>query len=419
MRIGDAMMSEVYAGIDLGTNNIKIVVLEKIRNKFHVLASVSSPAKGIHNGQIIDIKTAVGTVREAVKKASDMLGFKITKVMAVIPPTGCIMDIVLGSIEVMDSSEITGEDVCNVLNDALIGQIKEEYELVTAIPIGFTVDDKENIKDPKGMKGKLLETKLVITTVPKEPLYRILEVLKLSGLETIDVAFTSTGDYYSVRTSRLQTEVGAIINIGELSTNVSVFNKGIQIKNALLPIGSKNVDKDISYIFKIKESDSRKLKETFAVSLQSYADSNDIYEIRFAGDEKKEISQVGVSKVVEARIREILNLAKNEIKNLTNREIRYIIVTGGLSELAGFQYIVDEIFGIQAKVCNINTMGIRHNKYSSVYGGIQYFDDKMALRGKTCSMMSNRDVQVMISPEEKTVNNDNIISKVFGHFFDN
>lgn len=413
------MMSDVYAGIELGTNNIKIVVLEKIRNKFHVLASVSSQANGIQHGQIVDIKQAVLSVREAVKKASDMLGFKLTKVMAVIPPTGCVMDIVLGSTQVMDSDEITGEDISNVLQDALIGQIKEEYELVTAIPIGFTVDDKENIKDPKGMRGKLLETKLVITTVPKEPLYRILEVLKLSGLETIDVAFTSTGDYYSVKSPRLQAEVGAIINIGELSTNVSVFNKGIQIKNSMLPVGSKNVDKDISYIFKIKESDSRKLKETFAVSLQAYADSNDVCEVSLGKEEIKEISQVGISKVVEARVREILNLAKNEIKNLTNREIRYIIVTGGLSELAGFQYIVEEILGLQAKVCNITTMGIRHNKYSSVFGGIQYFVDKMSLRGKPCSMMSDRDVQKMISPEEKTINNDNIISKVFGHFFDN
>lgn len=409
-------MGQVYTGIELGTDSIKIVVLEKLHNRFHVLASVHSPSDGISKGQVIDIKKCVSSVRSALKKIDDMLGIKIIKVIAVVPPSGCSFDIAVGSVEVSD--EVTGDDVNCVVKDALVGKIGEEEELVTAIPISFSVDEEENIKDPKGMHGDLLETKLVIATLPKEPLYRILEVLKLSGLETIDVAFTSTGDYYTVCNSRLQKEVGAIINIGEESTNVSIFNKGIQIKNAVIPIGSRNVDRDITYIFKIRGEDSRKLKEQFAVSMQAYADSNDMTVVPI-GDEKKEISQIGISKVVEARIEEILNLAKKEIKNLTNREIRYIIVTGGLSELAGFQYLVESVFGISAKVCNISTMGLRHNRYSSVVGAVQYFDDKMSLRGKDVSMISESDVQVLMSPDDKTINSDNIISKVFGHFFDN
>lgn len=409
-------MSQVYTGIELGTDSIKIVVLEKLHDKFHVLASVHSPSDGISKGQVLDIKKCVSSVRLALKKANDMLGIKIVKVIAVVPPNGCSFDIAVGSVEILD--RVTGEDVNRVVKDALVGKIREEEELVTAIPINFTVDGEENIKDPKDKNGSLLETKLVVSTLPKEPLYRILEVLRLSGLETIDVAFTSTGDYYTVRNNRLQNEVGAIINIGEDSTNVSVFNKGIQIKNAMIPIGSHNVDRDITYIFKIKEEDSRRLKEQFAVSMQVYADSNDTVTIPI-GEEKKEISQVGISKVVEARLEEILNLAKKEIKNLTNREIRYIIVTGGLSELAGFQYLVESCFGVSAKVCNISTMGLRHNRYSSVIGAVQYFDDKMSLRGKNVSMISESDVQVLMSPDDKTINNDNIISKVFGHFFDN
>lgn len=411
-------MSQVYTGIELGTDSIKVVVLEKLHNKFHVLASVHSPSDGISKGQVVDIKKCVSSVRVALKRVNDMLGIKIIKVIAVVPPTGCMLDIAVGSVDVMNSSGITGGDVSRVLKDSLVGKIPEDSELVTAIPINFTVDEEENIKDPKGMRGAILETRVVIATLPKEPLYRFLEVLKLSGLETLDIAFTSTGDYYAVRSSRLQKEVGAIINIGEEITNVSIFNKGIQIKNATIPIGSHNVDRDISYIFKIKEADSRRLKEQFAVSMQSYADSNDMVEVP-VGNDKKEISQVGISKVVEARLEEILNLAKKEIKNLTNREIRYIIVTGGLSELAGFQYIVESVFGLHAKVCNISTMGLRHNRYSSVIGAVQYFDDKMSLRGKDVSMISESDAQTLMSPEDKTINSDNIISKVFGHFFDN
>lgn len=412
-------MSNIYTGIELGTNSIKIVVCEKISEQYHVLASVSSASSGIKNGQVVDIKQAISSVKNALKQVNDMLGIKITKVVACVPPYGCNMDIVVGSCEVYDPEKITGEDVSNVLSDALRGQNFEENELITATPISFKVDEKENIKDPKGMRGDILETRVVVSTLPKEGLYRILEVLKLSGVETVDVAFTSTGDYYSIKSSKYDGVVGAIINIGETATNVSIFNKGIQIKHSIIPIGSNNVDKDISYVFKLSKDEARKLKETFAVSMSNYADTNDVVEVKTLEGERKEISQVGISKVVEARINEILKFSKNEIKNLTKREIRYIIITGGLSELAGFSYLIEEEFGSLAKVCNISTMGIRHNKYSSALGVIKYFDDKLTLRGKSYNMLNNEDIESLISTQQKLTNNDNIISKVFGHFFDN
>ena len=319
---------------------------------------------------------------------------------------------------IIDYNEITGTDVSNVLLDAIKGEDFTHDELVTAMPISFTIDGKSNIRDPKGMKGSVLETRVVISTVPKEPLYRILEVLKLSGLETVDIAFSSVGDYYTIKNKKYDELVGAIINIGEESTNISIFNKGIQIKNSLLPVGSNNVDKDITYVFKSNIRDSRKIKENFAMAVSNYADSNDTWEFSIDKETKKQVHQLGVSKVVEARVRELLKLAKNEIKNLTNREIRYIIITGGLSELAGFHYLVEQEFGFVAKVCSISAMGIRHNKFSSCYGITKYFDDKLSLRGKQYNMVSNEDVETMLSVDSH-ITSENMLSKVFGHFFDN
>lgn len=411
-------MSNIYAGIELGTDSIKVIVMEKMADQYHVLSSACCPSLGIKNSYVVDIKSAANSVKKAVKAASDMLGIKIGKVIACVPPTHCRMDIVVGEVEVMNSKGITGEDVSNVLNEAMKDQDFSEYELVTAMPISFKVDEEDNIKDPKGKNGDVLGAKIVIATMPKEELYRFLEVLKLAGIEVVDIAFTSTGDYYAIKNNRYDNIVGAIVNIGEVTTNIAIYNKGIQIKNSVIPVGSCHVDKDVSYIFKINEDIAKKLKETFAVSMGSYADATDTIELKNNRGELKEISQVGVSKVVEARVREILKLAKNEIKNLTNREISYIIITGGLSELAGFVYLVDEQFGAMAKVCNISTMGLRHNKYSSVYGVVKYFDDKLALRGKSYNMINSEEFDDLISSQQKLINNDNIIGKVFGHFFD-
>ncbi|MBR1936806.1 MAG: cell division protein FtsA [Bacilli bacterium] len=410
-------MRDVYSCIDLGTNSIKIVVCEKVNDNFNVLASVSSPSKGIKDGFIIDSKASVNSIKVALKKIDDMLGVRVSKVVACIPSSQCKMDIVVGSCSVIDYNEITGSDVSNCLLDAIKGMDFSSDELVSCMPIHFTIDDNKSVSDPKGMKGSTLDTRVVVSTTPKEPLYRILEVLKLAGLETVDVCFSSVGDYFAIKDRKYDDLVGAIINIGEESTNVSVFNKGIQIKNSLLPVGSSNVSKDISYVFKTSLEEANNIKEKFSMALASYADSNELYKANMEDGTVKELNQLGVSKVVEARIREILKLTKNEIKNLTNREIRYIIVTGGLTELAGFSNVVEQEFGFVAKVCNITTMGVRHNKFSSSYGTIKYFDDKLKLRGKHYNMFSKDEIDAIVSVDS-SVTNENMLSKVFGHFFE-
>ena len=385
-------MNDFYTGIDLGTDSIKIIVCEKLGEKYNVLAKTSYPSKGIERGFVTDIKSATNSVKGAIAEVNEILGSKINKVIASVPPEDCKFDIVSGKVEVEDYSFISGKDISNVLLAALKDHDFGDYELVTSMPISFTIDGEENVKDPKGLKGSTLETRVVVCSTPKESLYRILSVLKLSGLEVVDICYSSFGDYYALSGKKDDSLVGAVINIGENSTNVSVFNRGIQIKNGVVALGSKSVDKDLTYVFKSKLSLSREIKEKFAVALSSYADGNDKWDLEVDKDNKKDVNQLGVSKVVEARVREILKLAKNEIKNLTNREIRYIIITGGLTELAGFQYLVEQEFGFVAKVGNITTIGIRNNKYSSCFGIIKYFNDKLNLRDKHYNMFTSDEI---------------------------
>ena len=410
-------MSEFYTGLELGTDSVKLVVTEKKDDKYNVLAATSCISNGIKNGQVVDIKACANSIKSCVSQVEEMLDFQVKKVIAALSPTNCKMDIVVGNCDVENPSSIVGSDISKVLNDAIKGYNNEGYEIVTVTPITFTVDDNDNIKDPKGMSGSVLEAKVVVSSIPKESLYKALEAIKVAGLITIDVAFTSTGDFFASLDNVLDNSVGAIINIGESSTNVSVFNKGIQIKHSLLPVGSLNVDKDLSYIFQIELGDSRKLKECFALASVDYADETEKIDIVRKDGEKREINQIGVSKVVEARVSEILKLSKNEIKNLTNREISYIIVTGGLSELQGFDYLVDNEFNGLAKVCKISTIGLRHNKYSSAFGVTKYFDDKLALRGKSYNMIDEDDKETLTSTENKLSDYD-IFGNVYGHLFD-
>ena len=50
---------------------------------------------------------------------------------------------------------------------------------------------------------------------------------------------------------------------------------------------------------------------------------------------------------------------------------------------------------------NVNTMGIRHNMYSTAYGAIRVFYDKLMLRGKVYSMFSMDQEKDLISSKKR------------------
>ncbi|MCI8588791.1 MAG: hypothetical protein HFG40_03985, partial [Bacilli bacterium] len=147
-------------------------------------------------------------------------------------------------------------------------------------------------------------------------------------------------------------------------------------------------------------------------------DASDYVEVMNKNQEKVKIGQLEISELVENKIVELLKLAKKQINLLTNREISYIIITGGISELAGFQYVVENVFDRRATTLDITTMGVRNNMYSSAFGMIKYFYYKLESRGKTYSMFNESQAEDLVSTNGKVsgTTNDSIIQKVFGYF---
>ena len=412
-------MKKIYTGIDLGSFSIKIVVCEVVNNKFHILAASNTRCKGIKNGLVTDMEEASIYLKKAKKEVEDMLGITIDQAVVTVPSIDKDFDIVEGKVNVEDENKmVSATDINNVFQDAVLGKVNETKELITITPIFFQVDDKEPVKDPKGMVGESLFVKAVITSIPKENFRNTVNLLKNCGITPVDVTYGIMGDYYEARNIDFDKSVSAIINIGYSKTEVSIFNKGIMIKDEMIDSGSKLIDKDLSYVYNLKRSQARVLKENFAVSNTRYSDVNDTIELTNKNGDDISLNQLEVSEVVEARLVDLLRLAKKQINILTNREISYIIITGGISELAGFEYVVENVFDRRCSILDINTMGIRSNMYSSSYGIVKYFHNKLDLRGLSYSMVSEKEANNLISTKGKTLNNshDNIISKVFSYF---
>jgi cell division protein FtsA len=414
-------MKKIYTSIDIGSDSIKILVAELVKNSLNVLAQTDVRSNGIKKGLIVDANECLMSIKEAINNIEGKLGIKIDKVIASIPAYYADYEIVSGySTITSEEKKVTGNDITRALQACVYNKINENKELITLIPIDISVDENKNVKDPKDLVGNKLEVKAMMVTTPKKNVYSIISIMQSLGIEVVDINLGSIADYNEYRTKDTDKMVGAIINIGGETTTISLFNKGIIVKSEVLQIGGKNIDNDISYVFKLNKNDSRKLKETFSVAHKRFSQVNEVYETLNVNKDLIKITQYDLSQVVMSRITEILKLAKKQTFLLTNKEIHYIIITGGTSELPGITYLIDEIFGNETRIGNMETVGIRNNKYSTVSGLLRCFDDKLKLRGKEYSMFNAEDEGNISSPKKKlNFSNDSVLGKVFGYFFDN
>ena len=379
----------IYSSIDMGSDTIKIVVAKITKTSFEVLASSATRSVGIKKGMIIDKDLALKSVTIALDEIEKKLGFRIDKAIINVPLYDVRVDIYNGLS--YSEGEFSGEDVITCFKSS-VSTIDIDKEVVTVFPIDFLIDDETRVTDPKGMKGNKLESRMLISTVPKENVYAFLEVLRECNVEVIDLSFGVINDFYNMRdnTDFLKGS-GAVIDMGNDKTEIAIFNKGLMVDGIVLTSGSKLLDHDIGYIYHLDKTTSRELKENLAMASSQYADADETVEYTSVDGEKLVVNQLEVSQIVEARLEELLKNVKKVLNDLTNREISYIIITGGVTNLPGFDYLTRDIFGDIITSVNMNTIGVRNNIYTSSVGMIKYYYDKLLVRGIDYTMYEDID----------------------------
>lgn len=416
-------MKKIYASIDIGTYSIKFVVGEYFNHKFHVLASHSVKSKGIKKGLVVEPNLVIDSIKEGLNEINGMLGIEIKKVIVNVPDYNVKFKEVTGITDVEENDTVTSEDVSRVIKDSIYNQLDENYELVTMLPVEYIIDGNKVIGKPMGKNGQKLEIKGIMVSTPKKNIYSVLSVLEGAGLEVVDIVVNGLSSYYEVRDEKLDKQDGAIINLGHETVTVSIFENGKLVNNETLQIGGINVEKDLAYVFGVSVFDGRILKEKFASSHKRFCQLNEIYEVKNTIGEVINLNQLEVSGVVMSRMVEILNLAKKQIRLLTNNEINYIVLTGGLTEIKSFKNLAYEIFGKDVIIYTVTTLGCRDNKFVNAIGMIKYFVDKMESRGKIVSMLDVEEETALITPNSKlkkdNIKDNIIVNKIFGNFMAN
>lgn len=409
-------MRKIMASLDVGSDSVKLVVGELVRKKVNILAVADAPSKGMKEGLLVDPNELLDSLKVVIQKCEDIVGLKIKQMIVGISSKSATFSVVNGSVNINNEGNlITGNDVIRVLKSAIKDHVAEDREFISLMPTSFTLDDDRVVRDPKGLTSTKLGVRGVLITVLKKNVYPILACLDRLNIDVLDISLNTIGDYFEYKTKDTSKNVGIVVNLGAETTTISVFNKGVLTNTEVILLGGKNIDNDISFVYKISPVDAHRLKENFALAHSRLAQASDISILSNSSSDEIKINQYEISEVVMSRIEEILKLTKKQINHLTKKEISYIIFTGGLTEIRDFKLILEEIYGQNVTLGRISEIGVRHNKYSSCVGMIKYYADKARLKDKDFSIFNIEEQQLLSGANLES--DSNMIGKLFGYFF--
>ncbi len=407
-------MRKIYTSIDIGTYSIKFVVGEVIDEKVYILASHCISSKGIRKGLVVEPNLVINSIKDGLSEINQMLGISIKKVIVNVPSYNVKYTPVSGVVDI--DGVVTSDDINRVVKDSVYNKLDNNYELVTVVDTDYIVDGNNIIGKPVGKNGQKLEIKGIMISTPKKNIYSVLSVIEGAGLEVVDITISSLSNYYEIRNNNLDSKFGVVIDLGHETTTVSVFNHGLIVDSETLQMGGINIEKDIAYVFGLSVLDGRTLKEKFASSHKRFCQLSEVFEIKNTIGDTLKLNQLEVSEVVMSRLLQILNLCKKEIRVLTNQDIGYVVLTGGLTEIKSFKNLAYDVFGKNVVIYTITTLGVRDNKYCSALGMVKYFHNKMNVRGREYSMFTLEEETVIGTPSNKSRKDNAIINKFFGNF---
>lgn len=409
-------MRKIFTSLDIGSNTIKVVVGEFINSKLNILSAVKVKSRGYVNNYILDKEALINQIKEAISKTEEELNIKIRKVILNIPAYNLDFKLTDGRIDI-ENDTVSSNDIVKLLQDVSKNKIEPKNELICTLPIIFKVDDEET-NNPYGKRGNILSVKSIIVSTDKKNIYDLAGIVSECNLDIIDITTTGLVDYYNFKSKELDTKNIAIINLGSTTTNISIYSKGIFINNKVIDDGGFYIDKEIASNYNLKRNETEYLKEKLALAVINNAEEKETITLTNKNGEEININQYELSKIVSEKMDNLVKVIKKNINLLTKKEISYIIITGGLSEIKDINLLINKTFNKNGKIGKINNLGARDNSYSVALGMLKYFNSKLLLRNKEFSSLSEDEIDAMCTISEKNTSKNSLISKVVGYFFD-
>ena len=365
-----AIKKGTVALIDLGSSKVMCLVLsltdsnqinsfseDKTRPgvTFRVIGASTTKSRGIRFGEIYEMREAESAIRTVIQRAQKMAGCLIENVFLTFSSATQKSTLISSSID-FAQKEVSEMDIGHALSSLNIVNDDLTREIIHALPVNFSIDNKHGYMDPRGISGTNLSVDVNTISIQSDIIKNMVSCLNKCDLSLAGIAIAP---YLSGLSSLLEDEMelGVVcIDLGAASSSLSIFFRKNLIFSRSLRIGGQHITSDIMQAFQIPFLAAERLKVLNGGLLPTNSDDRETLELPESNTdlftERRTITKSELLGVIRPRVEEIFDslrsiLEQSDFEFLPGQKI---VLTGGGSKLENILDFASTFLGKPTRV---------------------------------------------------------------------
>ncbi len=262
------MSRRIATGIDIGTYQVKMVVVEELSDKhggrqLRILGTGLAESKGLRHGYIINKEEVSASIREAKRQVESIAHVPIHAGF-----------LAIGGIS-LDEARATGfaiisraDQEITMLDLEKAGKTAREAaapgflnrRVLHSIPTEYRIDGAKVLGDPLGMKGVRLEVDYLFVTCLSQHEEALAGAVEDVDIEIIDRMASPLAGSYVLLEGDQKMKGCVLANIGSETASIVVYDEGIPISVKVFPMGSSSITDDIALGLRISLEEAERVK---------------------------------------------------------------------------------------------------------------------------------------------------------------
>jgi len=342
---------QVIVGLDVGTTKVCAIVGQYRGDEMNILSWGSSPSKGLRKGIVVNIESTIDSIRSAVKDASKASGVEINSVYVGIAGGHIKSFESYGAVGIKDR-EVTKSDIDRALEAAKAVYVPLDREVLHVIPVEYVVDGQSGIMNPIGMSGVRLEVRVQIVTGSVSAVQNLISCCEKAGVQVIDIVLEPLASALATLTDEEKSQGVVLVDIGGGTTDIAFYKNGVLSYSSVIAIGGNHITNDLMIGLRLPASEAERVKKAYGMAIPDAEKENDEVRIMVAGRDEKTIPRSYLTELINPRCEEIIMFIRNELeKSGAYDEASYgVVLTGGASQLADFDRMMEAILGMPVRI---------------------------------------------------------------------
>lgn len=413
-------MNEYIIGVDIGTYKICASAGKIDKNqKFQVIAVSEFKYLETKKNISLDIYDVSDEIKKCIEKLEDMIGANVNEVYVSI--SGEYSKLIYNKAKIIISSEnneISKGDVDRIVKTIKSITLSSEREAIGIIAKQYMIDGYDNIKNPIGMFGNMLEMEAQIVTVQTTVINNLYKCINKIGLKVKEFVYLPEAVARLVLKTYELNAGTAVVDTGKNSINISIYKCGTILTNYTIPIGANAITKDLSICLKIPLEQAEMLKKEYSdLEIQNIENDAKI-EAKSGSDPCITFNKKLFNEIIEARTDEIIRIIEKSIIDSGHYEdISYIVLLGGgICLLNGIENYSKIKFRKTVRIGYANCDNNYNTSFIGCIGIANYIYNNMKLNylnddENNCNLLQDNELK-------NKKREGNIITKIKGFFTD-